>query len=46
MAWPQHFPPWSNGPRPTVFLDGHVKIVMEYRRHLWMNLDIDPFADT
>jgi hypothetical protein len=39
-------PRGANAPRPTVFLDGHVKIMMMYRRHLWMTLDIDPFPDT
>lgn len=36
------------GPRPTVFLDGHLKVMMllKYRQHVWANLDIDPHTST
>jgi prepilin-type N-terminal cleavage/methylation domain-containing protein len=36
------------GPRPTAFLDGHVKILatMRYRAHIRVELDIDPYTST
>jgi prepilin-type N-terminal cleavage/methylation domain-containing protein len=36
------------GPRPTVFLDGHAKILVSprYCNHVWQELDIDPFTST
>ncbi|HCE46647.1 MAG TPA: hypothetical protein DET40_24125 [Lentisphaeria bacterium] len=37
-----------NGPRPTVFLDGHATILVmkKYRMNVWSNLDTDPGSNS